>query len=79
MPKEEIEQALRRAADSSTKEFRSHIYEVVGHAGVGLLVCTFSDNSDRTSVVIDQLVSKSEGKMASGGSVLLQFEQKVCV
>lgn len=68
---------MSRGSDTSSADYVSDIYEVFGHAGVSLLVCTLSDNKNRAVATIKDVAKKSEAKMASSGSVLFQFDHKV--
>lgn len=75
LPKENIDRALKKATDQSTDSYESGVYEVFGHGGVGLLVTTLSDNSNRAIKAVKEWSRKSEVKMASTGSVLFKFQQ----
>ena len=47
LPKENIERALRKATEVNTETFSSGVYEVFGHSGVGLVVVSLTDSSNR--------------------------------
>lgn len=76
LPKDNIERALRAASDASSQNMESGLYEVFGHGGVGLIVTTLTDNSNRAIKEVKSQARKSDVKMASSGSVLFQFVHK---
>jgi len=77
LPKENIDRALKKATDSSTESFGTGIYEVFGFGGVVLIVTTLTDSPNRAVKAIKALVRAHDAKVASAGSVLFNFEQKV--
>lgn len=76
LPKENIDRALKKAAENSTAVMESGVYEVFGHGGIGLVVTTLSDNSNRAVKEVKSTARKSDVKIASSGSVIFQFEHK---
>jgi transcriptional/translational regulatory protein YebC/TACO1 len=76
LPKENIERAINRAKDKASANFETGQYEIFGHGGVGLVVSTLTDNPNRAIFDIKGCLGKAGVKMASGGSILFQFEQK---
>lgn len=79
MPKENIERALKKGTETSTEDYSTGIYEIYGHSGVSIIVCTLTDNSNRTVKEIKRVVKDEEIKMASSGSVLFNFNHMVSV
>lgn len=77
LPKENIDRALKKATDTSADQYESGVYEVFGHGGVGVIVCTLTDNTNRVNKEIKSIARKAEVKIASGGSVLYQFTKHV--
>jgi transcriptional/translational regulatory protein YebC/TACO1 len=77
LPKDNIERALKKATEQSGEHFSTGYYEVYGHGGVGLIVATLTDNSNRANLAIRTLAKKSDVKMASSGSVIFNFDHKV--
>jgi transcriptional/translational regulatory protein YebC/TACO1 len=77
LPKDNIERALKKASDQSGENFSTGYYEVYGHGGVGIIVSTLTDNSNRANMAIKSFAKKSDVKMASSGSVMFNFDHKV--
>ena len=78
LPKDNIERALKKASEHNAGEgYSTGYYEVYGHGGVGIVVATLTDNSNRANMAIKSFARKSEVKMASSGSVLFNFDHKV--
>jgi YebC/PmpR family DNA-binding regulatory protein len=76
LPKENIDRILSKANDQSTQNLEQGIYELFGHGGVGLVVKTLTDSSNRAVKDIKALARKLDIKIASTGSVLFQFQEK---
>jgi YebC/PmpR family DNA-binding regulatory protein len=77
LPKENIERALRKATEAgSADDYKPNDYEVFGFGGVGLVVRTLTDNTNRAVSEIKATARKQEVKMASSGSVLFNFALK---
>jgi transcriptional/translational regulatory protein YebC/TACO1 len=76
LPKENIDRALKKATETSNADYEAGAYEVYGHGGVGIVVSTLTDNSNRANMQIKSTARKAEVKIASGGSVLFQFDHK---
>lgn len=70
MPMENIKRAIDRAlggADGSLSE--EVIYEAYGLGGVGIIITAITDNRNRTSGEIKNLLDKHEAKLGGPGSV----------
>jgi YebC/PmpR family DNA-binding regulatory protein len=77
LPKENIERALRKATEAgSADDYKPNDYEVFGFGGVGIVVRTLTDNTNRAVSEIKATARKQEVKMASSGSVLFNFALK---
>lgn len=78
MPKDNIERAIKRGTgelnDGSTWE--GAMYEGFGPGGVALLIDAVTDNKNRTSGEIKNILSKNGGSFAGPGSVQWQFMHK---
>ena len=72
VPKENIERALSRASDKELKEFTIEAY---GPEGVGIIIETITDNSNRTMQEVRNVLVELESKVAEIGSVRWAFEQ----
>ncbi len=76
MPKENIERALRQAqgklAGGGVEEV---IYEGYGPGGVAVIVETATDNKNRTTAEIKNIIERGGGSLAGPGAVLYQFQK----
>lgn len=67
---------MKKATEQSDDGYTTGYYEVYGHGGVGLIVATLTDNSNRANMAIKSFARKSDVKMASSGSVMFNFDHK---
>ncbi len=76
MPNKKIQKAvdcgLGKGANGQIKEI---IYEAFGPGGVGMLITAFTDNANRTSAELRNMLSKAGGSMGSPGSVMYMFNR----
>jgi YebC/PmpR family DNA-binding regulatory protein len=77
MPSDNVKMAIKRG----TGEIPGVIYETVvyegyGPGGVAILIEALTDNKNRTSAEIRNIMSKKGGNMAGGGSVSWMFTKK---
>jgi YebC/PmpR family DNA-binding regulatory protein len=77
MPKENIERAIKRASDKSTRDFKEIIFEGYGPYGIAIIVETASDNNNRTVANIRSYFNKYGGNLGTAGSVEFMFD-RVC-
>ena len=77
MPKENIERAIKRASDKSTRDFKEIIFEGYGPYGIAIIVETASDNNNRTVANIRSYFNKFGGNLGTAGSVEFMFD-RVC-
>lgn len=77
MPKENIQRAIDRGLGKSATgaAIQEVIYEGYGPQGVGLVIVALTDNTQRTSSSIKNLVSKAGGSLGGPGSVMYMFER----
>ncbi len=77
MPKENIERAIARA---SGKEEAGELFEVtyegIGPGGVAIMIDAVTDNKNRTSGNVKNILAKHGGAMAGANAVAWQFERK---
>jgi YebC/PmpR family DNA-binding regulatory protein len=75
MPKEKIQKAIDRGLGKSAngRAIQEIVYEGFGPQGIGLLIVAMTDNSQRTSAEIRNLLSKAGGSLAGPGSVRYMF------
>jgi YebC/PmpR family DNA-binding regulatory protein len=77
MPKDNIEKAIKRGTGelggAIVEELR---YEAFGPGNVAMIIEALTDNRNRTNSDIRTIVTKQGGRMAEGGGVLFQFNQR---
>ncbi|MHB8329955.1 MAG: YebC/PmpR family DNA-binding transcriptional regulator [Acidimicrobiales bacterium] len=77
VPMDTIERAIKRGTgDLDGVRYESIVYEGYGPAGVALIVECLTDNRNRTSAEVRNLLSRSGGSMAEPGAVSWQFARK---
>jgi len=74
MPKENVQRILYKANKSQGQII---IYEGFANDGVGLLIKTYTDNTNRTVGEIRHTLSKYGGSLGSSGAVMWMFEEIV--
>ena len=76
MPKENINRAIRRGSGEEAGEIWEEVtYEAFGPGGVGLIIEAISDNKNRTTAKIKNLLERSGGVLAAPGAVAFQFKR----
>ncbi|KAH9300500.1 hypothetical protein KI387_012083, partial [Taxus chinensis] len=75
VPKDIVERNIKKASEKGQEAFIEKFYEVHGFGGVGLIVEVLTDNLNRSSAFVKDLVKKNGGKMADPGSVLFKFRR----
>lgn len=75
MPKDKVENAIKRALGKDQQDFSEILYEGYGPHGVAILVETATDNPTRTVANIRSHFHKGNGNMGSTGSVSFQFKK----
>ena len=76
MPKDRVDNAIKRASSKEEKDFQEVIYEGYAPHGVPVVVECASDNPTRTVANIRLRFSKHGGTMGNSGSVSFMFERK---
>ena len=74
VPQDNIERAIKRAADS-TEELEELVFEAYGPGGAAILVEAISNSRNRTVQEIKTILRDHDGKWAESGSVRWAFEQ----
>jgi len=74
MPKENIERAIKRAAEKDTADFQEVIYEGFAPGGVSVIVEAATDNSMRTTSEVKNIFNKANASFGQPGSVAYQFK-----
>ncbi len=75
MPKDKIEQAIKRAQGKDTANYEELIYEGYAPHGVPILVVTATDNPTRTFTNVRTVFGKAGGNLGSSGSVSFMFKK----
>jgi YebC/PmpR family DNA-binding regulatory protein len=74
MPKENIERAIKRAAEKDTADFQEVIYEGFAPGGVSVIVEAATDNPMRTTSEVKSIFNKANASFGQPGSVAYQFK-----
>ncbi|MEK7526347.1 MAG: YebC/PmpR family DNA-binding transcriptional regulator [Patescibacteria group bacterium] len=74
MPKENIERAINKAAESG--DLFEATYEGFGPAGVAIIIEAATDNKNRTIAEFKTLFEKRGGTLGGSGSVAYNFDHK---
>lgn len=76
MPKENIERAIKRGAgDEAGAQISEVLYEAIGPAGIGIIIEAATDNKNRTTAGIKNVLTTYGAKLASTGAVAYQFNK----
>lgn len=76
MPKDNIENAIKRASGNDAADYTEVIYEGKGPHGVLVFVECATDNTTRTVANVKAYFSKSGGGMVPNGSLEFMFDRK---
>jgi len=78
MPKDTIQNAIKKGAGEKDggADFTEGIYEGFGPGGVGILIATLTDNTNRTGPEVRKILEKRGGKSAAQGSVSYKFDNQ---
>lgn len=76
MPKDNIERAIERASGSGKESFDEVLYEGFAPGGVALIVEAATDNKNRTTSEVKNLIEKNSGSMGNPGSVSYMFTRR---
>lgn len=75
MPKDKVENAIKRAQGKDMQDYQEILYEGYGPHGVAVLVESATDNPTRTVANIRSHFNKGGGTMGTTGSVSFQFQR----
>ncbi|KAI8333190.1 transcriptional regulator TACO1-like protein [Choanephora cucurbitarum] len=67
MPKDNIENALKKAGDKNKDDLEDVLYECVGPGGTALIVEALTDKKSRTVKEVKEVLSKTGGSVTSVG------------
>jgi YebC/PmpR family DNA-binding regulatory protein len=76
MPKDRLENAIKRASSKEAGSFDEVIYEGYGPHGVGIVIETATDNPTRTVANIRMHFSRGNGVLGKTGSLDFMFDRK---
>ncbi len=76
MPKDNIERAIKKAAEADSGDLFQPTYEGFAPGGVAVFVECTTDNTKRTIASIRHIFSKGGGNLATSGEVDFMFERK---
>lgn len=77
MPSDNVKMAIKRGTgELPGVVYETVMYEAYGPGGVAILVEALTDNKNRTTAEIRNLMSKKGGNLAGGGSVSWMFTKK---
>lgn len=76
MPKDRVENAIKKASSKEEKDYEEITYEGYAPGGVALLIECASNNPTRTVANLRMYFSRHEGTLGKSGSVDYLFERK---
>jgi len=77
MPQDNVKMAIKRGTgELPGVVYESVLYEGYGAGGVAILIEALTDNKNRTTAEIRNIMSKKSGSLAGGGSVSWMFSKK---
>ncbi len=77
MPSDNVKMAIKRGTGELPGiVYEAVMYEAYGPGGVAILIDSLTDNKNRTTAEIRNIMSKKGGNMAGAGSVSWMFVQK---
>jgi YebC/PmpR family DNA-binding regulatory protein len=76
MPKDNIERAIERAVATSKSSFDEVVYEGFAPGGVAIIVEAATDNKNRTTSEVKNIIEKNGGTMGNPGSVNYLFTRR---
>ena len=76
MPKDTIDRAIKRGTgEIAGAQIEETLYEIIAPQNIGILVEAATDNKNRTTAELKNLLTKFGGKLASSGAVSYQFQK----
>jgi YebC/PmpR family DNA-binding regulatory protein len=76
MPKDKVEQAIKRAVSKDMADYEEVIYEGYAPHGIAILVDCSTDNINRTVANVRAAFNKYNGALSTSGSVAFMFDKK---
>ena len=76
MPNDNIDRAIKRAAEKDSAELKEVVYEAYGPGGSALIITAVTDNSNRTTNEIKHLLLEHGAKLGVEGSAMWAFDNQ---
>jgi len=77
VPNANIERAVKKGSgETKGEQMQEMVFEAYGQGGTGYIIECLSDNRNRTTASVRNLVQKAGGRMAEGGAVAYLFDRK---
>lgn len=76
VPNDNIQRAIARGSSANEADFKEAVYEAYGYGGVGLIINCLTDNTNRAKTEINNVIKRTDVKIASSGSVAFNFVKK---
>jgi len=74
MPKDNVERAIKKAADKDTSNYKEVLFEGYAPHGIAVIVETATDNNNRTVANVRAAFNKCDGNLGTSGSVVFMFD-----
>jgi YebC/PmpR family DNA-binding regulatory protein len=74
MPKDRIENAIKKAEGGDASNFDEMKYEAYGSNGTAFIIEALTDNKNRTAGEVRSTLTKNGGNIATAGAVTFMFE-----
>ncbi|MFK7932363.1 MAG: YebC/PmpR family DNA-binding transcriptional regulator [Saprospiraceae bacterium] len=74
MPLDNVNRAIKKAADKDTSDYKEAIFEGYAPHGIAILVETATDNNNRTVANVRAHFNKCNGSLGTSGSVSFMFD-----
>ena len=75
LPKDNIERAIEKGVGPNQNMLKEVVYEAFGPHGIGLLILTTTDSSNRTLSEVRNTLERNGGKLGNHGSVAYLFKK----
>ncbi|NQV76960.1 MAG: YebC/PmpR family DNA-binding transcriptional regulator [Lutibacter sp.] len=74
MPKDNVERAIKKAAEKDTSNYKVVLFEGYAPHGIAVIVETATDNNNRTVANVRAAFNKCDGNLGTSGSVVFMFD-----
>lgn len=79
MPKETIERAIKKATEKDSAKLQEILYEGFVPGGVAVLISVTTDNPNRSSSVVRNVMDLNGGKLGVSGSAMHYFRKEAII